>query len=250
MQILKVKLNLSAIQHSNITANPIVGAVVVAAGQSNRMSGIDKVFTSIVDRPLITHTVSCFEQSPLIDSIVLVLSKDQILAGRALGVEERWSKVVAICEGGSKRQDSVFAGLANIESCDWVVVHDGARPCVTVDLIARGLTSARETGSSAAAVQVTDTIKMVSNNGLIESTVSRDGLFLIQTPQVFRYEILKDAHGRASGIFSDDSSMVESAGYKVRIFEGDPDNIKVTNKRDIVKAASIIFTRNQSVCET
>ena len=249
MQILKVKSNLNTRGHSNIATNPIVGAVVVAAGQSNRMRGVDKVFTQIMDRPLITYTVSCFEKSPLIDLIVLVLGKGQISTGMSLKVEERWTKVVAICEGGAKRQDSVFAGLANIGSCDWVVVHDGARPCVTVDLIARGVASARETGSSVAAVPVTDTIKMVSNNGLIGSTVSRDGLFLIQTPQVFRYEILKKAHDSVSGIFTDDSSMVESAGYKVQIFEGDPDNIKVTNKRDIVKAENIIFKRNQRVCE-
>ena len=239
-----------AIQHGNITKKPIVGAVVVAAGQSNRMNGIDKVFTPIRDRPLITYTVSCFEASPLIDSIVLVLSKEQIATGVALKMKEGWTKVVAICEGGSKRQDSVFAGLANIGSCDLVVVHDGARPCVTVDLIAKGLSSARETGSSVAAVRVTDTIKMVSNNGLVESTMARNGLFLIQTPQVFRYGILKDAHDRANGIFTDDSSMVESVGYKVQIFEGDSDNIKVTNKSDILKADNIIFARDQRIHET
>jgi len=239
-----------ATQHRNITKKPIVGAVVVAAGQSNRMNGIDKVFTLIMDRPLITYTVSCFESSPLIDSIVLVLSKDQISTGMALKKKEGWSKVVAICEGGAKRQDSVFAGLANIESCDWVVVHDGARPCVTVDLIARGVSSARATGSSVAAVQVTDTIKRVSDNGLVESTMARNGLFLIQTPQIFRYGILKDAHDRAGGIFTDDSSMVESVGYKVQTFEGDPDNIKVTNKRDIIKADNIIFARDQRIHKT
>ena len=223
-----------------------VGAVIVAAGQSRRMDGVDKVFAPILDRSLIAYTMTPFEQSPLVNEVVLVLARDKIVEGLALKEREGWCKVVAVCPGGSLRQESVLAGLEHLSPCHWVVVHDGARPCLAPEVIERGLESAEETGAAVAAVPATDTIKVVSPQGLVESTPPRERLWQVQTPQIFRYDLLLRAHHTCKGVFTDDAAMVEKMGSPVKVFPGSLDNIKVTTQGDLLWVESFLRQREET----
>ncbi len=210
-----------------------VGAVVVAAGQSVRMTGLDKVFATVAGLPLIAHSVSVFEASDAVDQIVLVLSAARLEEGRAMVRQQGWHKIVALCAGGERRQDSVRAGLERLEGCRWVIVHDGARPCLTGDLVAQGVQAARETGAAVAAVPSKDTIKVVSDEGIVESTPDRSKLWSVQTPQTFRYDLLMSAHQQLDSSFTDDAAMVEAMGGRVRVHLGAYDNLKVTTPEDL-----------------
>ena len=210
-----------------------VGAVVVAAGQSARMTGLDKVFHLIAGLPLLAHSVNALEASPAIYRIALVLSAPRVAEGQELVIDRGWRKITAVCPGGQRRQDSVQAGLAHLEDCQWVVVHDGARPCLTPGLVQRGIDAARETGAAVAAVPSKDTIKVVSGNGIVESTPDRRKLWAVQTPQTFRRDLLLSAHRHLQGDFTDDASMIEALGGHVKVHLGSYENIKVTTPEDL-----------------
>lgn len=197
------------------------------------MSGIDKVFYSIKGRPLLAYTVDAFEDCGSIPQIVLVLASDKLQQGAELKKKERWKKVSKIVPGGVCRQESVKNGLDSLSPCEWVVIHDGARPCVDTSLIERGLKAAKETGAAIAALPASDTIKIVSSAGLVESTPPRETLWLVQTPQVFKYDLLLRAHRDAQGIFTDDAAAVEAIGVKVKVYQGSRNNIKVTVPEDV-----------------
>ncbi|MGQ9573540.1 MAG: 2-C-methyl-D-erythritol 4-phosphate cytidylyltransferase [Dehalococcoidia bacterium] len=217
-----------------------VGAVIVAAGRGERMGGRDKLFAVVAGKSLLAHTLAAFEVCPAVDKVVLVLSVDSMERGRRLIAEGGFAKVVDLCPGGERRQDSVRNGLTALASCQWVVVHDGARPLVTAELIERGLEAAKETGAAVAAVPIRDTIKEVEPSGVIGRTLSRSQLWAAQTPQVFRYDILCEAHQRAKGEVTDDAALVEKLGYQVRVFEGSPDNIKVTTPADLALVKALL----------
>ena len=221
--------------HSSVDrgARDYVGAVVVAAGQSTRMSGLDKVFTAVAGLPLVAHSIGVLEACEGIDWTVLVLSPSRIDEGRALVQEQGWRKVIDVCAGGERRQDSVLAGLERLQGCQWVLVHDGARPCMTNNLVVQCLEAARETGAAVAAVPSKDTIKVVSHDGIVESTPDRTKLWSVQTPQTFRYDLLMSAHREAEGNFTDDASMVEAIGGQVKVHLGSYDNLKVTTPEDL-----------------
>ncbi len=145
-----------------------------------------------------------------------------------------------MCAGCQRHQDSVAAGLAEIEQCDWVIIHDGARPFVTPDLIERGLEAAKETGAAIAAVPVTDTIKIAGKDFIIKETPSRKYLWSAQTPQIFRFDIMKEAYrSKPRGEFTDDAALVERVGYKVKIYKGSYDNIKITTPNDLILAKAM-----------
>jgi len=217
-----------------------VGAIVAAAGRSERMDGRDKLFTLVGGKPLLVHTISVFHRCRAVDRVVLVLSPENIERGRELVAEAGFGKVAAICQGGERRQDSVRNGLEALASCQWVVVHDGARPLVTAELIERGLEAAKETGAAIAALPIRDTIKEVEPSGLIGRTISRARLWAAQTPQVFRYDILREAHQRVQGEATDDAALVEKLGYQVKVFEGSPLNIKVTTAVDLALVEALL----------
>ena len=225
---------------------PTASAIVVAAGRSVRMGGADKIFDPIPgaqDRPALAFSVEVLEASPLVDAIVLVVSDDRVGLCEILARERGWGKVVDVCRGGDQRQNSVAAGLSRLPDADWAVVHDGARPFLTADMIARGLWAALQTGAAAAAVPVTDTIKRVDPDGFSVETLDRERLRSVQTPQVFRRELLAEAHARADGLFTDDAAMVERIGGRVRLFEGARDNIKLTTPEDYAAAGAILARR-------
>ena len=219
---------------------PRIGAVIVAAGRSTRMGGVDKTFAPLLGAPLIAHAVEAFEAHPGVSEIALVLAADSVQRGRELAAARGWSKVGAVCPGGDCRQDSVYNGLQALAPCDLVMVHDGARPCVDAATLDRGIRAASEHGAAVAGMPVKDTIKRVSPSLVIEETPERAALWQAQTPQVFRYELLLEAHQRCDGDFTDDAAMVESLGHRVRMFEGAYENIKVTTAGDLVVAEAFL----------
>jgi 2-C-methyl-D-erythritol 4-phosphate cytidylyltransferase len=217
-----------------------VGAIIAAAGRGERMGGRDKLFAIVGGRPLLAHTLIAFDACPGVDSVVLVLSPENMERGRELVAQAGFDRVAAVCRGGERRQDSVCNGLEALASCQWVVVHDGARPLVTAELIERGLEAAKETGAAIAALPIRDTVKEVEPPGLIGRTLCRGQLWAAQTPQVFRYDILRQAHQRAQGEATDDAALVERLGYQVKVFEGSPRNIKVTTAADLAMVEALL----------
>ena len=221
-----------------------VTAIIVAAGSSRRMDGQDKLRERIAGRPLIEHTLAAFEACADIAEIVVVLSEAN--AGALAPLLHGFAKVSHTCLGGARRQDSVRNGLFSIAASDWVVVHDGARPLVTPELISRGLAAARVTGAATAAIPVVDTLKAAHADGLIIRTVPREGLWAVQTPQVFRHSLLLGAHERVPEDVTDDCAMVERLGHPVRLYEGSRFNLKVTTLEDLVLADALLRQRARS----
>ncbi|MFQ5879149.1 MAG: 2-C-methyl-D-erythritol 4-phosphate cytidylyltransferase [Dehalococcoidia bacterium] len=217
-----------------------VGAVVVAAGLSSRMDGVDKLFAPVAGRPLLAYTLSAFQACPAVEKVALVLGQPNLERGRGLACSLGLEKVMAICLGGERRQDSVRAGLLALQPCAWVVVHDGARPLVTADLIQEGLAVAAETGAAAAAVPIADTLKEVANDGLVRCTVSRHGLWAVQTPQVFSYDLLLMAHQQVGADVTDDAALVEHLGHPVKLYPGSRRNIKVTSPEDLALVEALL----------
>ena len=217
-----------------------VGAVIVAAGRGSRMGGVDKTFAPLLGAPLIAHTVERFETHPAIGEIALVLAAESVERGRELAASRGWRKVTQVCAGGTRRQDSVYNGLTALSPCELVMVHDGARPCLDAATLERGIRAAAEHGAAVAGTPVKDTIKRITPELVVEDTPERASLWAAQTPQVFPYELLLEAHRRCEGDFTDDAAMVESLGYPVRMFEGTYENIKVTTAGDLVIAEAFL----------
>jgi 2-C-methyl-D-erythritol 4-phosphate cytidylyltransferase len=217
-----------------------VAAIIVAAGEGERMGGIDKMFATIHGRPVLAHVLDTFQDCKKIDRIIVVMNAKNIENCRSLVAHENWDKVRDICLGGKKRQESVLEGLKRIKEVDWVVIHDGARPLVTIDLIERGLEAAKETGAAAAAIPLTDTIKFIKGSDIVLQTLPRENLRAAQTPQVFRVDVIKNTYKFAVGEFTDDAALVEKAGYKVRLFAGSYDNIKITRPDDLAIAEVLL----------
>lgn len=222
-----------------------VGAVIVGAGKSQRMSGTDKIFAPLAGQPVLLLVLQPFIDCPSIDRIVVVLNGRNYDEGKELIAAQNWDKEVAVCIGGRRRQDSVVAGLKLLGDCDWVIVQDGARPFVTPDLIEQGLEAARETGAAVAAVPATDTIK-VADKGLVAlQTLPRDNLWACQTPQVFNYDLLVKAYREATLEVTDDAQIVELSGGKVKLYLGSYDNIKITTPADLAIAEVLWKRRKQ-----
>lgn len=224
-----------------------VTAVVLAAGSGRRVgSDVPKQFLQLCDRPMLHYSLSAFESCSRVDSVVIALPPEN--GGAAADLSE-FSKVVARVQGGATRQASLQQALDALpEATGTVIVHDAARPLVDQPLIEAllgGLDDACDGVIPAIALE--DTIKKVSEGGLVEEHLERTGIWRVQTPQVFRREVLEDALERAcaSGLESTDcSQMLTTAGYRVRVVEGDPLNFKVTRGADLWLAEQILTSRS------
>jgi 2-C-methyl-D-erythritol 4-phosphate cytidylyltransferase len=216
-----------------------LGAIVAAAGSSTRMAGTDKLFVPVAGQPLLAHVLAPVQECTLVHRIVLVVSSTNLERGRDLVARHRMDKVSAVCRGGPRRQDSVRLGLEALGSCDWVLVHDGARLLIE-PAISEGLAAARETGAAVPAVPIADTVKMAGADGAIASTVDRSRLWAAQTPQVFRYDLLLRAHREVAADVTDDAAMLEVLGLPVKLYPGSPLNIKVTNPQDLSIAEALL----------
>ena len=228
------------------TEGPAYG-IVVAAGRSERMGGIDKVLTELVGRPLIAWTLAAFRECPAVEGVVVVAAPERVERMRDLVQEWRFRNVINVVPGGEQRQDSVRAGIEAANGAAIVAVHDGARPLVTSGLIARGIELARESGAAIAAVPARDTVKQAEGDPpVIRATHDRASIWLAQTPQVFDRALLQRAHEQAESSAqhaTDDAALVEALGHDVRIYEGSAQNIKVTTREDLLIAETLLRAR-------
>lgn len=230
--------------------NNFISAVIVAAGSSTRMkSNISKQLIPLFGTPVIVHTVSAFESTEIIDEIVVVCPESDIDSFRSVFKDVNFSKPVKFTTGGSTRQQSVFNGVSITDkSCNFIAIHDGARPLVTSGNIEAVVSDAIKFGSSTLAVPVKDTIKVVAEDNTVLSTPQRDTLRIIQTPQVFEKKMYEDAYKRALSNgkdFTDDCQLVEIVGGKVHITLGQYSNIKITTPEDILLAEAFLKTRGE-----
>lgn len=222
-----------------------VTAIILAAGSSRRMGAQDKLFLPLGGLPVLARSVEPFHRSGLVTDIVLVVNRSNHRRTRELVRRQLWTKVASICLGGPRRQDSVSRGLKKVRACQWVVVHDGDRPFVDEEMVRRGLEAAGETGAAAAAVPAKETIKIAGEDGLVIETPPRKGLWIAQTPQVFRFDIISRAYARGGEEATDDAELVERLGYRVRLFLGSYDNIKITTPEDLRLARALLEGRNE-----
>jgi len=202
------------------------------------MAGINKLFAPLKGKPLLAWSVDTCQGCSLVQQIVLVLNNKDLARGQKLKEERDWFKVT-LCSGGARRQDSVRQGLGQIKGCDWVMIHDGARPFLTTDLIGDGLKIAEDVGATVAAVPVNDTIKLAADERLIWGTLPRDRLWAAQTPQIFSFDMITKAYENLTTEVTDDATAVERLGYKVKLYMGDYKNIKVTTPEDLALARII-----------
>ena len=209
------------------------------------MRGRDKLWTPLVGRITLARTIDVFEASPLIQDIILVVNATHHADALALCKHEHWQKVAAVVVGGIRRQDSVRMGLetlAKLDSlCQWVMIHDGARPLVTTTIIEDGLRAVREHQAVIAAVPVKDTIKHV-DKGQIDATLERSLLWMVQTPQVFAFPLIYQAHHHplAQEDVSDEAALLERLGEHVSVFASSYSNIKITTQEDLLLAEALI----------
>ncbi|WP_418791395.1 2-C-methyl-D-erythritol 4-phosphate cytidylyltransferase [Phosphitispora sp. TUW77] len=224
-------------------------AIIPAAGQGRRMkSYLNKQFILLKGMPIIVHTLRVFQDAGIISDIVLVCAsgeeeyyRQDILSNYGI------SKPTVVVAGGSERQDSVYCGLEAIDdSSDYIMIHDGARPLLPINLINRLAEEVKITGAVVAGVPVSDTIKRTDAGGIIIDTVMRKRLWSIQTPQVFRLDLIKKAHKLAKAaefMGTDDATLVERLGVPVKVIPGSYENIKITTPEDIVVAEAILKRR-------
>lgn len=214
------------------------GVVIVAAGTGSRMKkDINKQFIKLNNKEIVAHTIDKFYNSENIDDIVVVIREDEEEYFNKNIKEKYGFTNIKVAHGGNERQDSVFNGIKMLKKeCDVVLIHDGARPFVTDDIIRRSINEANEHNAIVVGVKVKDTIKVVSDNGNIVDTPNRSYLWAVQTPQVFKYDIITKAYEDAYNnnyYGTDDAMLVERIGYNVKMIEGSYNNIKITTQEDL-----------------
>ncbi len=217
-------------------------AIIVAAGKSERMGvSTDKAFLSLGSKPIVAWSLLAFQTCIDIDSIILVIRKDQVLAAKSVVHMFGISKLLTIVAGGGKRQDSVMAGMEAMDpDTRLVVVHDGARPCVTPALISETVKYAKRHGCAIAASRIWDTVKYVEKGNTVDRTLDRTKLFAVQTPQAFTADLLKRAYKAVveqKATVTDEAGAVELLGEPVRLVEWPHPNIKITTVEDMPLAA-------------
>jgi 2-C-methyl-D-erythritol 4-phosphate cytidylyltransferase len=219
--------------------------IIPAAGSGRRMgAGQNKLLLKVAGAPIIVHTLRVFESDSDCNRIILAVKPEEREEFERLVKEAGFKKIGAYVQGGGERQDSVREGLSATDGDGVVVIHDGARPFVTADLIKRVVQTAETWGAAIAAVPVKDTIKKVIGDQ-VKETVNRESLWAAQTPQAFRRDLIIRAHQWALEnklTVTDDASLVEAMGEAVRIVQGDDRNIKITTRNDLLMAEFIIKT--------
>jgi len=230
-------------------SKPFSSAVIVAAGSSARMGGEDKLFIPLCGIPVLGRTLLAFEHCKSVSEIVVVTKPSSIDKVKSLCSELEITKLKIVVHGGGTRAESVKNGVAAVsESCDFVAIHDGARPLVTVDDIDRCAADAFHCGGAVLAVPVVDTIKYGKKNGFVEYTPVREKLFAVQTPQIFDAAVYRAAMERAFKELSDwtdDSRIFENDARKVFLTPGSRTNIKITSPEDIVIAEALLKLAGQ-----
>ena len=224
----------------------MVSAIIVAAGKGSRMKGkMRKQYLDLSGQPVLVHSIVAFDSCSLVEEIFLVIPKKD--------VEYCQKKILSLLDlknhinfvhGGAKRQDSVYNGLQAInKNTDTVVIHDGVRPFIKTEDLKRCILGSKKFGACILGTPASDTLKSVDKSDIIETTLSRDNIWLVQTPQAFQYDLILKAHetARRDGyVGTDDASLVERLGEDVKIISGSRFNIKITKKEDLA-IAKVMF---------
>lgn len=213
-------------------------AIITAGGSSSRYGDTNKLLEKVHDKEIIKHTVEAFLAVDEISEIVICAHLSIINQLNDIFSD---NNKIRIIEGGKTRQQSVFNGLFALQNCDYVLIHDGARPMITPEVIKIAIQTVQAQKALTVAAKTIDTIKQVDENLKIVKTLERAGLWNTQTPQAFEYNLIKSAHEKLAGEnFTDDAGMLEHLGYDVYILEGDYKNIKITTKSDIEVAKAYL----------
>ncbi len=225
-----------------------IPAIIVAAGNSTRMQGINKQFMPVLGVPVIARTLMAFERCNSISKIILVASKNSIVDMQLICEKYMISKISDIVEGGNSRYESVKNGIQRLDLNDEnVLIHDGARPFVE-DKTITDVANALKTYDAALCVsKINDTVKRVNEDGIVVSTVDRTTLFAAQTPQGVNVKKYNAACEKLSNVdtFTDDVSVMEAAGYSVKAILSSSKNIKITTPDDIAIAESLVKGENE-----
>ena len=217
---------------------PMVSAVIVAAGKGTRMGpNVDKLFLELNGRPVVAHTWRRFDLAPVIDELVLVVQDGMQAAFEELAREHRFKKPFRLVSGGETRQDSVWNGIQAVSGrAKLVAIQDAARPCTRAEVVAKTVAAARETGAAVAAQAITDTIKESADGKFVERTLDRSRLWAVQTPQVFKVEVIRRALAlvrERSLSVTDDTAACEYIGQPVELVLSSFPNPKVTRREDL-----------------
>ena len=228
--------------------SPRCSAVIVAAGSSERM-GSDKMLMTLGAKPVIIRTLMAFQQSPMVDDIVVVTRQEKIMGLADMIKLYDISKVTQVISGGATRMESALAGVSAVkEGAKLIAIHDGARPLVTQGVIRRVVEAANEHMAAVPAVPCVDTMKQVNQEGVVIGSVDRSSVVRVQTPQVFDADLIKGALSRAvekNLPLTDDCSAMEMMGVKTYVVEGDAGNIKLTEPDDMILAEAILKNRGE-----
>jgi len=227
-------------------------AIILAAGKGTRMQAdINKQFLILRGRPVISHTLQVFDNHPSIHEIILVINplEEETISEKLL-IPYDFKKRIKIIHGGSERQESVYNGLSEVDpSTSIVLIHDGARPLVTDEVLQRCILGAEEYGAVAVGVPAKETIKIVTKDQFVDYTPRREELWITQTPQAFHIDIIKKAHELANMkqvLGTDDAMLVEQMAHRVKMVMGDYENIKITTPEDLLVAEGILRYRNNN----
>ena len=222
-------------------------AIVLAAGQGKRMhSKVQKQFLEIQGYPVLYYSLRCFQESPLIQDIILVTGEESISYCKEEIVQKYgFTKVSAVIPGGKERYDSVYAGLCECRDCEYVLIHDGARPFVTEEILKRGLQKVKETGACVIGMPSKDTVKLSDEEGYVKETPNRKCVWTIQTPQIFSYSLIREAHDsirqKDMSKITDDAMVVETmCAHPVKLVQGSYENMKLTTPEDLKVAEAFL----------
>ena len=223
-------------------------AVIVAAGMASRMEGIDKILAPLGELPVLVHTLSVFQDCPLVQEIVVVTREDLLVEVSRMCRDYGMGKVSKVVVGGAERIHSVRSGLQEVRpDTQLIAIHDGARPLVTLDILKQTILRAGETGAAAPAIPIVDTVKRAEGDMAVE-TVDRSALRAIQTPQVFQADLIRAAVQKAledGESLTDDCAAVERLGMKVALTRGSRENLKITTPFDLLLGEAILEARGR-----
>ena len=215
-------------------------AIVLAAGQGKRMhSKVQKQFLEIQGYPVLYYSLRCFQESSLIQDIILVTGEESISYCKEEIVKKYgFTKVSAVIPGGKERYDSVYAGLCECRDCEYVLIHDGARPFVTEEILKRGLQKVKETGACVIGMPSKDTVKLSDEEGYVKKLQTESVCGQFRPRRIFSYSLIREAHDsirqKDMSKITDDAMVVEQeTGAKVALAEGSYQNIKITTPEDL-----------------
>ncbi len=213
-------------------------AIILAAGNSERLpGGVPKQFRPLAGMPVLAHTLRKFEQCDAVNDVIVVVPREYIpFTYESIVDKYTIKKVRSVVSGGDSRFQSLMRGLAVVlQDTDIVITHDAVRPLVSPDLISETVRTCITDGAAVAALKAGDAVKRVEN-GYVLATLDRERMYLVQTPQAFKSELLRDVYKKSTetgSMFPDEASAVEAAGHKIRIVEGDPMNLKIVLPSDL-----------------